>query len=132
METSALSINIELNKINEWLKLNRLTRRLSIGPMLFKTSKKKFQTLLLKMDNKIYQPGSNIIIVYCKHITRAQTDARTRVRTHPRERVHTYTHPHTHRRRRTAIVTGRSAGDNSWSLAIEINTGTGGPVSPRF
>ena len=29
-------------------------------------------------------------------------------------------------------VKARSAGDNSWSLAIEINTGTGGPVSPRF
>ena len=29
-------------------------------------------------------------------------------------------------------MTARSAGDNSWSLAIEINTGTGGPVSPRF
>ena len=29
-------------------------------------------------------------------------------------------------------VTARSADDNSWSLAIEINTGTGGPVSPRL
>ena len=29
-------------------------------------------------------------------------------------------------------MTARSAGDNSWSLAIEINTGTGGLVSTRF
>ena len=45
-----------------------------------------------------YQPGSNIIIVYCKHITHARTHARTngrtRVRTHPRQRVDI--HPHTH------------------------------------
>ena len=70
--------------------------------------------------------------------TRERTHARTRVRTHPRERVHTP--PHTHRRRRIAIrfvcasqpwrpaplvtIAGRPA--------IEINTGTGGPVSPRF
>ena len=29
-------------------------------------------------------------------------------------------------------MTARSAGDNSWSLAIEINTGTGGPVPRGF
>ena len=36
-----------------------------------------------------YQPGSNIIIVYCKQITHAHTHARTHARTH------------THRRRRS-------------------------------
>ena len=52
----ALSINIELNKISEWLKLNRLTLNVQKTKyMLFKTSKKKVQTLLhvLQMDNKI-------------------------------------------------------------------------------
>ena len=48
------SINIELNKISEWLKLNRLTLNVQKTKcMLFKTSKKKVQTLLLQMDNKI-------------------------------------------------------------------------------
>ena len=51
---SASSINIELNKISEWLKLNRLTLNVQKTKyMLFKTSKKKVQTLLLQMDNKI-------------------------------------------------------------------------------
>ena len=50
----ASSINIELNKISEWLKLNRLTLNVQKTKyMLFKTSKKKVQTLLLQMDNKI-------------------------------------------------------------------------------
>ena len=50
---SASSINIELNKISEWLKLNRLTLNFKkTKNMLFKTSKKKVQTLLLQMDNK--------------------------------------------------------------------------------
>ena len=50
----ASSINIELNKISEWLKLNRLTLNVKkTKDMLFKTSKKKVQTLLLQMDNKI-------------------------------------------------------------------------------
>ena len=43
----ASSINIELNKISEWLKLNRLTLNVQKTKyMLFKTSKKKVQTLL--------------------------------------------------------------------------------------
>ena len=51
---TASSINIELNKISEWLKLNRLTLNVQKTKyMLFKTSKKKVQTLLLQMDNKI-------------------------------------------------------------------------------
>ena len=116
-----------------------------------------------------YQPGSNIIIVYCKHITHARThggtharrharthgrtharmDARTHARTHARTdartdahtdaRTHTRTHRCTHARthaRTHALcqptVTARSAVDNFWLLAIGINTGTGGPVSPRF
>ena len=64
-------------------------------------------------------------------------------------RTHEWTHAHacactracTNRRRSGycysmglwhTTVTARSTGDNGWSLAIEINTGTGGPVSPRF
>ena len=52
---TASSINIELNKIREWLKLNRLTLNVEKTKyMLFRTSKKKVQTLLLlQMDNKI-------------------------------------------------------------------------------
>ena len=80
-----------------------------------------------------YHPGPNIIIVYCKHIMHA----RTRVRTHPRERVpttpHTHTPPSPYRYSMglcQPTVKARSAGDNSRSLAIEINTG--GPVSPMF
>ena len=130
----------------------------------------KYRIIFLIINH--YQPGSNIIIVHCKHITHARmhvrtdgrthartyartdartrgrtharpngrTHARTRVRTHPRERVHTNP-PHTHTQPSPyrysmglcqPTVTARSAGYNSWSLAIEINTGTGGPVSPRF
>ena len=45
---TASSINIELNKISEWLKLNRLTLNVQKTKyMVFKTSKKKVQTLLL-------------------------------------------------------------------------------------
>ena len=52
---TASSINIELNKISEWLKLNRLTLNVQKTKyMLFRTSMKKVQTLLLlQMDNKI-------------------------------------------------------------------------------
>ena len=51
---TASSINIELNKISEWLKLNRLTLNVQKTKyMLFRTSKKKVQTPLLQMDNKI-------------------------------------------------------------------------------
>ena len=53
---TASSINIELNKISdcEWLKLNRLTLNVQKTKyMLFRTSKKKVQTLLLQMDNTI-------------------------------------------------------------------------------
>ena len=62
-------------------------------------------------------------------------------RTHARERVHAPTPPPTHTplspyRYSMGLcqptVTARSAGDNSWSLAIEIDTGTGSPVFPRF
>ena len=48
---TASSINIELNKISEWLKLTLNVQKTKY--MLFKTSKKKVQTLLLQMDNKI-------------------------------------------------------------------------------
>ena len=58
-------------------------------------------------------------------------------RTHTRAHAPAQTRAHTHTRRYSMglcqpTVTARSAGDNSWSLAIEINTGTGGPVTPRF
>ena len=79
-----------------------------------------------------YKPGSNIVIVYCKHITHAHTHAWTRVCTHVRTHVyhtctHKYTHVHTHSRRRhhrpphrlslfggaQPTVTARSACDNA-------------------
>ena len=73
------------------------------------------------------------------HTLSGRTDARTCARTHPCERVHTPPHadmPPSPYRYSMGLcqptVTARSAGDKSWSLAIEINTGTGGPVSPRF
>ena len=54
---TASSINIELNKISEWLKLNRLTLNVQKTKynyiMLFKPSKKKIQTLLLQRDTTI-------------------------------------------------------------------------------
>ena len=88
-----------------------------------------------------YQPGSNIIIVYGKHIMHTRTHTHTCVRSHPCERVHTNPpHTHTHRLRRIAIR-WVCASQPWWpapltiadqSLAIEINTVTGGPVSPRF
>ena len=77
--------------------------------------------------------------------THARTHARTRARmhertharvcmcTHPCKRVHTHTPPSPYRYSMglcQPTVTARSAGDKSWSLAIEINTG--GPVSLRF
>ena len=74
-----------------------------------------------------------ILLSYIANTSR--THAHTRVRTHPHECVHSP--PYMHRRRRIAIrcqptVTACSAGDNSGSLAFEINTGTGDQVSPRF
>ena len=88
---------------------------------------------------------SNSIIVYCKQLTHARTNGRTH--THACTRVHTrahahartpaHPHTHTHRRRCIAIrfqptVTARSAGNNSGSLAFEINSGTGGQVSSEI
>ena len=43
-----------------------------------------------------YQPGSNNIKVYSKHVTHARTYARTHARTH--ERTHARTHARTHER----------------------------------
>ena len=86
---------------------------------------------------RYHQPVSNSIIVYCKHITHERAHARTRVRTHPRELLHTPTGPHTYTlpslyRYSMPAVMGRSAGNNSGSLAFAINSGTGGQVSPRI
>ena len=69
--------------------------------------------------------------------------SRTHANACARARAIACTHSHTHRRHRRSgyrylmglwypTVTARSAGNNGWSLAIEINTGTGGPVSPMF
>ena len=94
-----------------------------------------------------HQPVSNSIIVYGKHLMRARTHARTHARTNERAHAHacactradacTPPHTHTHCRRCIGIrcqptVTGRSAGNNSGSLAFEINSGTGGQASLRI
>ena len=73
---------------------------------------------------------------------RKRTRANAPARTHPRERTRanesthappTHTPPYRYSMGLCQqAVTPRSAGDNSWSMAIEINTGTAGPVSPRF
>ena len=56
--------------------------------------------------------------------------SRTRTRAPP---THTPPSPYRHSMGLCQpTVTARSAGDNSWSLAVEINTGTGSPVFPRF
>ena len=74
-----------------------------------------------------YQPWSNIIIVYCKHITHA----------HMRTRAHAHT-PGWHSGFRCSMgrcrptVTARSAGDNGRRCFIQINTCEGDPVSQRF
>ena len=78
-----------------------------------------------------------IVLSYCKHLTHAHMNGRTHTRAHAPARTPAHPHTHTHRRRCIAIrcqptVTARSAGDNSGSLAFEINTGTGGQVSPMF
>ena len=57
-----------------------------------------------------------------------------RTPTPPPPHTHTHTPPSPYRYSMglcQPTVMARSAGDNSWSLAIEINTGTGGPISPR-
>ena len=43
-----------------------------------------------------YQPCSNNIIVYCKHITRAHIHAHTHARTYTHAHTHARTHTHTH------------------------------------
>ena len=79
-----------------------------------------------------YQLGSNIIIVYCKHITHTRTHART----------------HTQRRRHSGCLCSMSQwrpnvtelrpfslvpqAINGRSLLHSKNTGAGDPVSPRF
>ena len=52
-------------------------------------------------------------------------------RTHARTRAHTPPSPYRYSMGLCQpTMTARSAGENSWSLAIDRNTG--GPVSPRF
>ena len=61
--------------------------------------------------------------------------ARMHARVHTPARMRAHTPPSPYRYSMglcQPTVTARSAGDNSWSLAIEMNTGTGVPVSPRF
>ena len=85
-----------------------------------------------------YQPGSEIIIVYCKHITHARTHAR----------AHTHTHTHTLMPPspfRLPLFDGSAQPSRSYApfrrfrwqsmvvhCFIQINTGAGDPVSPRF
>ena len=84
---------------------------------------------LLSSQFHVYQNIETIGRLVAHH---ARTDAN--MRTHPREVAvnacthtpHMYTSPYCQPWRPTSL------GDNSWSLAIEINTGTDGPVSPRF
>ena len=83
-----------------------------------------------------YQRGSNIIIVYCKHIMHARTQACTRVRSHARARARAHIH---RRRRRTgyrySLAPNRDGplrGQQCWSLAIQINASAGCPFSPSF
>ena len=69
--------------------------------------------------------------------THARTNGRTHAhacaRTHANACTPTHTSPYRYSMGLCQLtVTARSAGDNSWSLAIEINTGTGGPVSRGF
>ena len=78
-----------------------------------------------------YQPGSNIIIVYCKHITHARMCAHARTRV----REHTHTHTHTYsllyrlalfvgaQPRRPALLSFMAA-----SRVIQINTRAGDPI----
>ena len=85
-----------------------------------------------------YQPGSNICIVYCKHITHAcaRTHARTRVHTHVHTCVHTQPSPSAARaiaiRWRPTNRDGPLCLRQCQSLAIQINTRTGDPIRPRF
>ena len=69
--------------------------------------------------------------------TGARTHTRVHVRAHAPARTPAHPHTHTHDCRCIAIrcqptVTGRSAANNSRSLAFEINSGTGCQVSPRM
>ena len=87
-----------------------------------------------------YQPGSNICIVYCKHITHARSHTRTRAHAC----AHTCTHMHAHRRRRLTAVQAiairwRPTNHDGLlrlrqcrSLANRINTRTSDPIYPRF
>ena len=104
--------------------------------------------LLVNFNYYHYQPGSNIIIVYCKHITHTQTHTQhTHTSTYT---THTQTHAHTHTPPspfRLSLFDGsvvpNSDGVNApfrrfrWrSMAgrwfIQINSRAGDSVSPRF
>ena len=53
MEMQIFLLNLELNKVNEWLRLNKLSLNINKTKyMLFKTIKRKVATsLLLKINN---------------------------------------------------------------------------------
>ena len=65
----------------------------------------------LSKFSKTNQPGSNISIEYCKHITHARTQASSHAPVCARTRATACTHPHTHRRWVCAIRREESDGD---------------------
>ena len=71
-----------------------------------------------------------ILLPYIANTSRTNGCTRANACTHT---PHTHTSPYRYSMGLCQpTVTARSAGDNSWSVAIEINTGSIGPVSPRF
>ena len=70
-----------------------------------------------------------ILLSYIANTSR--TNGRTHTHAHAPARTRAVTYNYSMGLCRPT-VTARSAGDNSWSLVMEINTGTGGLVSPRF
>ena len=91
-----------------------------------KTEKKKREEFTSSKNTSTFQLTTTAMYI-------ANT-SRTHMRAHaPAHTYHTHTPPSPYRYSMSLCqptVTARSAGDNSWSLAIETNTG--GPVSPRF
>ena len=70
-----------------------------------------------------------LLLSYIANTSRTHAPARTRAHTHSTHPPHTSPYRYSMGLCQPTVM-ARSAGDNSWSLAIEINTGD--PVSPRF
>ena len=74
-----------------------------------------------------------ILLSYIANTSRTQARRHAPARTRTQPPPHTPPSPYRYSMGLCQpTLTTRTAGDNSWSLAIEINTGTGGPVSPGF